>query len=241
MNFQQTVETHFPGTLSETEFIVNSQAALTEWGFNAENSIACVGACRDEITRTLIDKVQDAWGEAFNFSSLGGMMFAGKTGFSAAHHHAPIENGREHYVYFAMAHIAIDQNGDIGVCYRPGRSEPSGACGALIAFRQEMLSGDVALTLDWDDVEQSLMKQRLLKKMKYGEIPDLLALTKTAYEVILSDLKHLIAETVDVAVSDYAVLCGIQIHGANKEQFVWPGEMYVVKNGQRSAITISFK
>ncbi|CAF4120736.1 unnamed protein product, partial [Rotaria sordida] len=29
------------------------------------------------------------WGQAFICGSLGGMLFCGKTGFSAAHHHAP--------------------------------------------------------------------------------------------------------------------------------------------------------
>ncbi len=70
------------------------------------------------------------------------MLFLGKTGFYVAQHHATVDVGRERYVYFAMAHIAIDGNGDVGVCYRAGRSGSSGVCGALIAFRQEMLDGE---------------------------------------------------------------------------------------------------
>ena len=137
-----------------------------------------------------------------------------------------------------MAHIAIDEDGEIGVCYRPGRPGSSGACGALIAFRQEMLDGGLSLELDLVDIEQSLLKHRLFRKIRYGDLPDLVTLTKIAYEVILEDLEHLVEETVNTAVSDYAILSGIQVHGPDKEQYVWPGAMYVVKNGCRDEIEL---
>ena len=238
MNFQQTVKARFPNTISESDFVRNSQVALSTYEFDAENSIACVSVCRDEITGTLVDRIKKIWGETFNFSSLGGMVFLGKTGLSAAHHHAPVKDGRERYIYFVMAHIAIDKNGEIGVCYRSGRPSPSGACGALIAFREEMLGGDLNLELDWDDIEQSLLKHRLFRKIRYGDIPDLITLTKATYEVILEDLEHLIDKTVDITMSDYAILSGIQIHGSDKEQYIWPGQMYVVKDGQRHEIKL---
>ncbi|MFQ5651249.1 MAG: hypothetical protein ACE5IY_15025 [bacterium] len=238
MNFRQALDAHFPGTISEADFVRSSYDALNVHGFNEENTIACVGVCRDEMTRSLVDSIQKTWGEAFNFSSLGGMLFLGKTGFFAAHHHAPVDGGRERYAYFAMAHIAIDEAGRIGVCHRPGRPGSSGACGALIAFRQEMLDGRLNLALDLDDIEQSLLKHRLFRKIRYGDLPDLVALTKIAYEVILEDLGHLVELTVDTAVSDYALLCGIQIHGPDKQLVVWPGAMYVVINGQRDELVL---
>jgi hypothetical protein len=239
MNFRQTLDAHFPDTIPEADFVRSSYASLYLHGFSDENTIACVGVCRDEITRSLLDQIQNVWGEAFNFSSLGGMLFLGKTGFLAAHHHAPVDGGRERYVYFAMAHIAIDEDGAIGICYRPGRPDPSGACGALIAFRQEMLDGDLSLELDLDDIEQSLLKHRLFRKISYGDLPDLMTLTKIAYRVILEDLEHLVELTLDTSVSDYAILSGIQIHGPNREQYTWPGVMYVVINGQREEMVLA--
>ena len=238
MDFQQSLNAHFPDTLSEDDFVRWSFKALTDHGFNAKNSIACVSVCRDELTRSFVNNVQSVWGEVFNFSSLGGMLFLGKTGFSAAHDHAPVDQGREHYIYFAMAHIAIDGNGEVGVCTRPGRSTPSGACGALIAFREELLSGTLNMVLDLDDIEQSLLKHRLLRKIQYGEVPELAALTKTAYSVIVADLEHMVEITVDPAVSDYAILSGIQIHGPGSEQYIWPGKMYAVKNGVRNRLVL---
>jgi len=236
MNFQQSISAHFPNAIPDEDFVRRSYEALLIHGFNDENTIACVSVCRDEITHSLVAHIQKVWGEAFNFSSLGGMLFLGKTGFLAAHHHAPIHDGRERYVYIVMAHTAIDNQGEVGVCYRPGRSAPSGACGALIAFRKEMLSGTLEIDLDSEDVEQSLLKHRLLPKIRYGEVPELAQLTHLAYSVIVEDLERMIELTVDPAVSDYAILSGIQIHGPGREQYIWPGEMYVVKGGERSTL-----
>jgi len=238
MNFRQTLDVHFLNTISEADFVKTSYDSLSVYGFNGENTIACVGVCRDEITKSLVYEIQKVWGEAFNFSSLGGMLFLGKTGFSAALHHAPLDHGRERYVYFAMSHLAIDEQGEIGVCSRPGRPGPSGACGALIAFRREMLDGNLNLELDLDDIEQSLLKHRLFRKIRYGDLPDLVTLTKIAYRVILEELEHMVELTVNTSVSDYAVLSGIQIHGPDKEQYIWPGQMYSVIKGQREELAL---
>jgi len=232
VNFQQTLSKYFPNTLSEADFVSRSYQALQEYGFEGANTIACVGVCRDEITYPLVDKIYRAWGEVFNFSSLAGMLFLGKTGFSAAQHHAPHKDGLERYVFFALPHIAIGAGGEIGLCYRSGRSGASGACGALMAFRQEMLDGHVNIALDPDDIEQSLLKQRLFPKIKYGEVPDLVPLTKMAHEAIVEDLERIISLTVDTSHSNYAVLTGIQIHGSDVN-YVWPGALYAVVDGQR--------
>ena len=42
------------------------------------------------------------------------MFFAGKTALKAAMHHAPEGSGKERYVYYAMPHIAIDEEGRMG-------------------------------------------------------------------------------------------------------------------------------
>ena len=237
MNFQQMLNLHFPNTLTEAQFIEDSHRALNVYGFYGPNSISCVSVCRDEITYPLVDKIYQTWGEAFNFSSLAGMLFLGKTGFNAAHHHAPTIEGRERYVYFAMAHIAIDADGEIGRCQRPGQHETSGACGALMAFRNEMLDGQLNIELDPDDIEQSLLKHRLFPKIKYGDVPDLITLTKITWQTITEDLERIISLTVNLNHSDYAVLTGIQIHGS-ENNYVWPGTLYAMVNGQRHEVTL---
>ncbi len=237
MNFEISLQTYFPGAVPEAVFVSQTRQALRALGFTPQNSIACVSICRDERTSPLVLKIYEAWGEPFNFASLAGMLFLGKTGFSAAYQHAPQLDGRERYVHFAMPHIAFSESGEIGLFQRPGRDQPSGACGALMAFQAELAAGTLNLELDPDDVEQSLLKQRLFREMRYGDVPDLVSLTRLAQQVILTDLKRMIALTVNPEVSDYAVLSGIQIHASDYSDYIWPAEMFAVVNGQRHELS----
>jgi hypothetical protein len=224
--------------MPQSDFVFRSYEILRRFDFNAENTIACVGVCRDELTFPFIQEVQQKWGEAFNFSSLAGMLFLGRTGFLAAKHHSPRLDGRERYVYYNMPHIAIDRNGEIGQYRRPGREEVSSACGALVAFHNEMKSGSLDLQYHPHDVEQSLLKHRLFRKIKYGEIPGLVKLTRLALEVILGDLKELIDRAIDPEQSDYAVFSGIQIHGPEKKEYIWPGIAYALVNNRQTDLAL---
>ena len=237
MKFEETLNANFPGTVTEEAFVQASLPALSKKGFTAANTIACVGVCRDEITQPLVEKVKNTWGKAFNFSSLAGMLFLGKTGFSAAEHHAPDEEDKERYILFALPHIAIYTNGEIGVCRRAGRKNTSSACGALLAFKKQLEAGRVQLGLDIDDVEQSLIRMRLLQEIPYGQVPSLLSITQTTLGIIQNDLKRMIDLTVNTDRSDYAVFTGIQIHGPDGN-YVWPDLCYSVVNGAEQAIKI---
>ncbi len=48
-------------------------------------------------------------------------------------HHVTLclQDGKEHYVFFAFPHIAINSAGEVGAITRPGRPNKSCACGAL--------------------------------------------------------------------------------------------------------------
>jgi hypothetical protein len=223
----------FPGAIPQDRFVARSYEALGQHGFRAENTIAFASVCRDEITLSLVEDIEKTWGEVFVFSSLGGMLTLGKTGFLAAQQHAPIEDGRERYAYYALPHIAINAQGEFGIYYRPGRQEASHACGALVAFQHELANGSLQLALDPDDLEQSVLKQHLLRKIRYGDVPNLLALTRIAYAAILEELERMIQLTVDSTRSDYGVITGIQIHDPEGRHFVWPGASYVLKDGKK--------
>lgn len=237
MGFGERLSEVFPGALPEADFVERSARALSPSGFNTDNTIACVGLCRDEITHSFTEIIKKTWGEAFNFSSLAGMLFLGKMGFLAAQHHAPNIAGRERYVFYALPHIAIDREGDIGKCERAGRHGESHACGALYAFQKEMEGGKLRLGLDFDDVEQSLLKIRLLQEIHYGTVPDLSELTRVTLGVIQKDLDRMIGLTVDAGKSDYAIFTGIQIHGPDAN-YVWPDASYCVVEGVRSELTL---
>lgn len=235
MSWTTTIDTHFPGAVTIDNYVEQTARVANGLGFSAENTIACVGVCRDELTRPFTAAVQRQWGEAFNFSSLGGIPTLGKTGLSAAIHHAPIEGGKERYVFFAMPHIAVDAQGIIGQCKRDGREDDSPTCGALSAAIQALEAGDVDQTLDVDDLEQSWLVQRLAAALPFGELPDLVGLTKLAADVIAADLQQLIDAVVNEAKSNYVLLTGVQIHTPDSE-LIWPTGGLALVGGKRQPL-----
>lgn len=236
--FSQALQRHFPGAVLEGEFIAETALRLTGEGFSNANTLACVALCRDEITSPLFSDVERVWGPAFSFASLAGMMTAGRTGFAAAIQHAPTENGRWHFVVYAMAHIAIDADGTVGRVERPGVQEPSSACGALVAFRDELQEGTLNVEFDRYDAEQSLLKHRLLPMIGYGSVPDLVDLTKLAAAAVEEDFGEILrslaaewSETDRLMPTDAAMFSGIQIHGPNGVNFVWPRSAHIKVGG----------
>jgi hypothetical protein len=226
MAFEDILRTHFGNVLTETDLVKKTYKALAKFGFSDDNSIAAICVCRDEISQPLRGIIRRVWGEAFNLSSLGGMFFAGKTALRAAMHHSPKQDGKERYVYYALPHIAIDEEGRMGFCRRKGIEE-SHACGALCGFLGELQEKKVNVSIDDGDAEQSHLKMRLLREIPYGHVPDLLELTRIAQKVILSDIEKAINLIVDTKKSDYALITGIQIHGP-ENNYIWPAKCYAV-------------
>jgi hypothetical protein len=228
----------FPAAQPQDSYHELVQHRMTHLGFTAANTIACVGVCRDELTSSFVDGVQRLWGEAFHLGSLAGMAFLGRTGLAAAISHAPAGFERERFLFFALAHLGLGEDGEVGMCVRPGQNTPTPACGALIAFRNELLSGQVSLELDPEDLELSLLRRRLYPRLVDRPVPSLAELTGLTLEVILEDLERGIALTVDPHRADYAVFTGIQIH-APGGHLVWPGNSYAVIAGRRQSLTLA--
>jgi hypothetical protein len=237
MEFEKILSKYFNKVYTEAGFIEKTYRSLNKLGFDAANAIAAVDVCRDEISQPLVTLIKDKWGEAFNLCSLAAMFFAGKTGLKAAMHHAPVVKGKERYVFFALPHIAVGAKGQLGVCKRAGRTEDSNACGALNVLLNELKSRKMNLSMDNEDVELSLIRTRLLKNIPYGQIPDLLELTKITLNTIREDLENAIVKTVDVKHSDYAFVTGIQIHGP-EGNYIWPAEQYAIVNSKKRKIEL---
>jgi hypothetical protein len=176
------------------------------------------------------------WGHAFDMSSLGGILTLGRTGFAAAQAHAPLLQSRCRYVFFLFSHIGVSAAGDLGVVVRPGREEPSAACGALVALMKNQAGDQTRTGIEWQDPEQSLLELRLRKVLDLGDPMDLLELTKAAHRAALEDLGTLMAGAVDHHREDYAVVAGVQIHGPDGLNLAWPGASHVVIQGTRSEI-----
>jgi hypothetical protein len=171
-----------------------------------------VGVCRDELCFPLVERLQDDWGSAFQLGSLGGLLLLGRTGLAAAQNHAPADAGPRRYVVVAVAHIGVDEGGQPGQVRRPGQDEPSATCGALMGFRRELTSGQLHVELDPVDLEQSLLRQRLLTALRYGEVPDPVALTLVARDAIMDDLQAIAGTLGDHGPVDVAAVGGVLVH-----------------------------
>jgi hypothetical protein len=231
--FEERTQERFPGAVAEIAFVKRTLEALRPHGFSKRNAIACVGVCRDELCRSMVWTAKSVWGEAFNFSSLGGLLTLGTAGFRAAHSHAPIVAGKERYVYITMPHIGISADGELGKCVRKGRHGSSAACGALTAIHEELSTDSLSLTLDHDNIEYSLIKQELLPYLHRDQLPDMGQLTKAMATLIRDELERYVELTVDTSKADYAVFTGIQIHCPVEGSIVWVDRAYACVDGSR--------
>jgi len=236
-SLQTILAERFPGAVTESAFLFRTHGALTSEGFTNHNTLPCVGLCRDELGFSLKRGIESRWGEPFSFSSLGGMLTLGRTGFAAATHHAPVEGGRGRLLFFVMPHIAIGSDGVLGRCGRQGQQVgASVACGALRAFQAELESGHLSMKVDFRDVEQSLLKARLVEELPFGSVPDLATITMAAHAIASRDLAALIDEGLDSSRMDYALITGVHIHGSEGADYIWPGEVSVRVRGERREV-----
>lgn len=227
--FHETVQNHFPGTLPLKKYMRKTYRCLVDYGFFDENTMGMVAICRDEITDPLFDEVIKYWGKTFNCCSLAGFVMMGKTGLASATAHTPIFEDLRRFTFYAMPHIAISRHGDIGKVYREGIQKASHACGALEVIVKELESGHLNMETDMEDIEQTIIRQKILSKIKYGDKPDLVEITKLASQIISNDVEKLLSK-LDTSIFQYAVMTGIQIHGPLETQWIYPQDFYVVGN-----------
>lgn len=218
---------YFPDAVPIEDYVKRTHAAALPYGLVSENTLAMVGVCRDELTWALGEPVRAAWGPPFVMGAMAGMLLFGATGLRAAMAHAPGADGRQRFVVYAMPHVGIDTDGVLGFVNRPGQGRRTAACGALMAFRNELADGGkVNVDLDPADLEMSLLRQRLLRAIPYGEVPGVVEFTRIAAEVILEDLLYTASSLTEWADADVAVFTGIQVHTPDGD-YVVPGHSSV--------------
>jgi len=252
------VISHFPTALGIDDFIARVEVALSGFGFTGDNTIACTNLCRDEVTVPLKDKIEAVFGGSFNTNGLGGVLTCGVTGIGAGLSHSPICDGKEHYVFFAFPHIAINSAGEVGAITRPGRPNKSCACGAMAKclgeFKAEGFDCNCKVPGVHDplDPEYSILKQRLARRARYEKLDagkmDLVEITRLAERTISTDMEFLAEKVVDTRKANYAVITGVQIHnwateltpesGIPSLEFVATAKCYVVIDGVKTHLDL---
>jgi hypothetical protein len=173
-------------------------------------------------------------------SSLSAMLFLGDTGITAAIKHAPKEDGIQRFVFYCFPHIGFNSKGVPGKLERHGIEGESTCCGALDGFHKELQGGVLKMETNLHDVEQSLLKQRLLRHINIKELPDIVSLTKIAHQAVEDDLEALLARNLlNKLHYEYAVFTGVHIHAPSLDDpaavptnFLWPSPAYVMTKGQ---------
>ena len=219
------IRDEFPGAVPAAAFVASWAERCVGAGFDADTALLAVGTCRDEVCFPFITQLEAVWGPAFQMGSLGGLLTIGRTGIAAVAGHAPKAEPGEpvRYVIVAATHIGVDETGQFGYLRREHQSVSSRACGALMAFRDELLTSRLRLGYDPVDPEMSLLRQRILTALVYGDIPDPVELTQVVARVIDEDLRDLLALIQDSAAPDrevqVAVVTGVLIHTARGDWF----------------------
>lgn len=228
--FEATLKRIYPGAMNHEEAAVAIKALLRKRGFTEHSSIALVSQCRDEITKPFTQAIDTNWMGSFNISSLAGAVFTGKTGFTAAIHHAPQnEAGEERYVVFCGPHVAIDAEGNVGKVERRGRKGCSMACGALVAFCNELGSGTLDVNDQPLDVEFCNLKRTLLSGLNVNAgSPSLDGLTKVCHDTTVRDVRQIMTNFSPTPKTQHAVVSGILVHGPNYSNYFWPGVIEVI-------------
>ncbi|MCA9631417.1 MAG: hypothetical protein KC766_27350 [Myxococcales bacterium] len=237
---EQSVRKSLGPCLLKTDYVEWLSSALAPHGFTPENTIACVATCRDELCSPFINAVSDAWGEAFNLSSLAGVPLLGVTGFEAALSHAPRFNGRERFLLMGMTHVGTD-GGDLGMVTRPGQPKATPACGALAKLRSELLAGEESKPefddIDSHDVEMSLLRRRFGHLGDREHVPTLAELTQAAAAAISDELEYLVERCVRQRPADFCIATGILVHTPQGPSRVVPDKTYAVVRDARSELT----
>ena len=123
---------YFPTALLSSDLDAKVASTLYRRGFTPANTLFAHSVCSDEVNQNaeeLVDLMVSRWEEEFSLGGLGGLPFAGRSGFRAYLHHVP-DNGKL-LILFAP-HVGIDANGGIGGLEREGQSKVSKACGAAV-------------------------------------------------------------------------------------------------------------
>ncbi len=225
---------NYPDPVDETIFFEKSVAAIKAHGFSSENTMPILAVCRDEICASFINCAENHWGNSFTLGGLAGLPFGGKTELMAASLHAPDIYDRERFVIYAMAHIGFGPQGEIGGCVRPGMKSLSSACGALIAYTEQLVAGTADGKIFADDAEFGLLKRRMAQVIS-KDTKDLLGVTNAALQTIRQDIRSLTTSVLDTKTCDFAVFTGTQIHLPD-QNLVQSSDSWVVLNGRYQEI-----
>ncbi len=132
---------------------------LAAKGFLPDLTLFSTSVCPDEINTDcpefdISNTLERHWGEIFPLGGLGGIPFAGKTGWGAFAAHVPV--GGDIFLLFGP-HCGLSFEGEPGYVQRRGQPKPSTCCGAAVAALNTVEGGGGVPAADPFDMQQSYL------------------------------------------------------------------------------------
>lgn len=135
--FDLTAKRYFPGAMKSSGVTSTVSSVLKKRGYQPSSTLLGSSLCSDEINykpEALVNQMQKKLsngelGGVFNMGGLGGIPFAGTTGFSAFVSHCP---GNGKIVFLYGPHVGISEDGVVGKVKRIGVEKESTSCGAAV-------------------------------------------------------------------------------------------------------------
>jgi hypothetical protein len=140
--FDSSLQTYFPGALTNSAIALRVAASLRDRGYTRTNTLFGSSLCSDEINDTaesLVGDLQNKLGVegVFNLGGLGGLPFVGISGMGAFTSHAPVDG--KIFIVFGP-HVGVSNDGVVGKIERVGKKSVSGSCGAGIGAYKAIIA-----------------------------------------------------------------------------------------------------
>ena len=205
---EQMIRSHYPNVETGNE-VTESYLNFLQEEYKADLSkmLFATSLCCDDINvSTNFRKVLT---RPFTMGGLGGLPFSGFTGMVAFAHHIP--NGGDAFIFYGP-HIGITDDGELGKMVRPGQTQLTNSCGALmLALQRLQQESEVYVPINSElDYQQTLLERTVMpykNRIITAENPQK-EITEVAYEEIHKKVKLLIRMSRQEFKSDRIFLLG---------------------------------
>lgn len=212
----------FPTSLTGPDIDHAMHSVLRERGWTTQNTILAHATCPDEVNydsdTDLMNLMAKRWSKRFTLGGLGGMAFAGKTGWAAFAGHTP--KGGNILVLYGP-HVGVGNDGTVGKIRREGHSHDSTCCGAAVAAytATQTAEGD-----EWLSDMQEIALTKLLQPLKPAITADpepMRALAYANFEISHQLMREMMTAPEKVC-NEVAIVGGIMVNlpGNLEDRFV---------------------
>ena len=198
MEWRTLVQGHYPGAMYYHEVAERYVDLLEKQvGGDRESTLIAKSRCSDDANAAW-PVFTNVFKGPFQLGGLSGLPFAGKTGMTAYAHHIPNDGTA---LIFYGPHIGINAQGTIGKMRRPGQSNDSSCCGALLLALSRMQNEDpddpyLPLASD-DDYQQTMIEHAVIpfkQRILFSSDPTK-EITEVMYGVIRRQIRRLVEIT----------------------------------------------